>query len=327
MDRKSGPVYQRIVEEIRARIDSGELAAGSRLPSLRKLALEQGVSVGTARHVYDLLEQEGLIELRRGHGSFVALPLAEQDPEGRKERALRAIDAMIYELSSLGFSTREAQIFFELRLRQKEDATRPVRLATVADTPEERAILSEALDRLKGAGVHLISYRDVVTQPGRLKAGFDLVAAPAPLIGDLRRLVPEGLPLMPVALTLGYETAFACRRIPEGSRIGILTASEGFGQLIGRECAPLLPASGSIEYGSFGDCDRTRDFVHRQDVLLVSPDFSNLVETTELKLFRSHLLEGKTLIRAVFECDEGSLLYLGNAIELRYRALREFLPD
>lgn len=326
MDRKSEPVYKRIADALRSRIESGELAAGSRLPSLRVLALEEGVSVGTARHVYDLLEQEGIIELRRGRGSFVTLPLAQQDPEGRKERALRAIDTMIGELSSLGFSTREAQIFFELRLRQMEDSTRPVRLAVVAATPEERSILGEALEKMEGVGIHPISYSDLLSQPGRLRVGFDLVAAPAPLIGDLRRLVPEGLPLMPVALTLSHETAFACRRIPKGSRIGVLTASEGFGRLIQRECIDLLPDSGITEYGRFGDRDRTREFIRRQDVLLLSPNYSDLVETAELKLFRGRLLEGKTLVRVVFECDEGSLLYLGNAIELRYRALREFLP-
>ena len=51
---------------------SGELAAGMALPSVRRLAREQGVSTFTAAEVYNLLTAAGLVEARRGSGYFVA---------------------------------------------------------------------------------------------------------------------------------------------------------------------------------------------------------------------------------------------------------------
>jgi GntR family transcriptional regulator len=72
------PAYRRVGDEISARIKSGELAPGSRIPSERELALEQGISRMTARAAVDLLARCGLVERRERSGVFVARPKIEQ---------------------------------------------------------------------------------------------------------------------------------------------------------------------------------------------------------------------------------------------------------
>jgi len=57
---------------LRALIRTGELGAGERLPSFRRLAEWAGVNVGTVRAVYAALEDEGLVISRHGQGTFVA---------------------------------------------------------------------------------------------------------------------------------------------------------------------------------------------------------------------------------------------------------------
>lgn len=57
---------------LRALIRTGELRAGERLPSFRRLAEWAGVNVGTVRGVYEGLEDEGLVVSRHGQGTFVA---------------------------------------------------------------------------------------------------------------------------------------------------------------------------------------------------------------------------------------------------------------
>ena len=324
-EEKERPVYQQIVAEIRDRIALGQLEAGSRLPSMRRFAQEKGVSLGTVRHVYALLEQEGLIELRRGQGSFIALPQSAGDLEGRKEMALDAIDRMIRDLTSLGFSIGEARIFFDLRLRQKEDATRPIRIAVVAATPEERSIIGASLDKMEATSAYRLSFNDVISRPERLAAGFDLIASPASLAGDLRPLAPDQVAVMPVAVTVSPQTQVQCRQVAGKQRLGILTVSQAFGPIIREACLGFLPP-GPVEEGRFGDLERTSAFIDRQDLLLLSPNYANLVETGELALLRAAEAQGKTLIRTHFDCDQGSLLYLGQAISERYRELRGFFP-
>ena len=68
------PAYQRIQSIIRKRIDSGQLLPGDAVPSERDLAKVHHVSLMTARHALAFLEREGLVERRRGIGTFVAPP-------------------------------------------------------------------------------------------------------------------------------------------------------------------------------------------------------------------------------------------------------------
>src|SRR6478735_9997792 len=68
------PAYQRIQTAIRGRITSGELKPGDSVASERELARLHSVSLMTARHALAGLEQEGVVERRRGAGTFVAPP-------------------------------------------------------------------------------------------------------------------------------------------------------------------------------------------------------------------------------------------------------------
>ncbi len=68
------PSYKRIAERLKQGILRGDYRPGDALPSFRALAVEERVNPNTARHVYDLLESEGWIEIRHGAGTFVRPP-------------------------------------------------------------------------------------------------------------------------------------------------------------------------------------------------------------------------------------------------------------
>ena len=82
-DLSNEPLQGQIVRQIRAKILAGELAGGSDLPSIRKLASDQHVSVITVQRAYEALEHAGLIHSRRGKGFFVS----ELSRDGRKGMA------------------------------------------------------------------------------------------------------------------------------------------------------------------------------------------------------------------------------------------------
>jgi GntR family transcriptional regulator len=66
------PIGVQLAWALRTRIGDGEYSAGQRLPGLREMAEAIGVNLNTVRTVYQRLEHEGLIESRRGSGTFVA---------------------------------------------------------------------------------------------------------------------------------------------------------------------------------------------------------------------------------------------------------------
>ncbi|MEO8283157.1 MAG: GntR family transcriptional regulator [Pseudarthrobacter sp.] len=68
------PPYEQIRSQISALIATGALEAGSRLPTVRSLAADLGIAVGTVARAYKELEAVGLIESRRRNGTVVAAP-------------------------------------------------------------------------------------------------------------------------------------------------------------------------------------------------------------------------------------------------------------
>ena len=78
--RRNGlPAYQKIQRAIRQRIEAKQLKPGDAVSSERELAKIHNVSLMTARHALATLEREGIVERRRGAGTFVAPPRIQFD--------------------------------------------------------------------------------------------------------------------------------------------------------------------------------------------------------------------------------------------------------
>jgi GntR family transcriptional regulator len=65
------PLYQQLAEQLRREIDSGALGPGARLPSEPELSRRHRIGRPTVRQATELLVRRGLIERRRGAGTFV----------------------------------------------------------------------------------------------------------------------------------------------------------------------------------------------------------------------------------------------------------------
>ncbi|WP_141690842.1 winged helix-turn-helix domain-containing protein, partial [Pseudomonas sp. 1 R 17] len=70
------PKVQQIVEAFSQRIESGEWAPGSKLPSVRELTQTLGVSKFTLNEALDRLRGRNLLTSRQGRGYFVAMDSA-----------------------------------------------------------------------------------------------------------------------------------------------------------------------------------------------------------------------------------------------------------
>ena len=66
------PLYEQVEEKFRNLILIGALEPGSRMPSVRQLAMELSINPNTIQRAYMQLEQEGLIYPVKGKGNFVA---------------------------------------------------------------------------------------------------------------------------------------------------------------------------------------------------------------------------------------------------------------
>ena len=96
-NRSDAPIYRQIVDQLKAQIVDGTLAADEALPSIRALAKDLRISVITTKRAYDELEREGFLYTVAGKGSFVAA----RNRELLREEHLRAIEGHIAEAARL----------------------------------------------------------------------------------------------------------------------------------------------------------------------------------------------------------------------------------
>lgn len=75
------PLYLQVAHQIEGQIRKGALRVGDRVPSIRGLRRQQGVSVSTVLQAYFWLENQGWIEPRPQSGFYVRTPYAELPPE------------------------------------------------------------------------------------------------------------------------------------------------------------------------------------------------------------------------------------------------------
>lgn len=68
------PIYTRIVADVRARIASGELQPGDKLPSVTELRAQYDASNTAVRNAMLVLRSEGLVEGHQGKGVYVRRP-------------------------------------------------------------------------------------------------------------------------------------------------------------------------------------------------------------------------------------------------------------
>ena len=117
--RSPTPIYAQLDRSIRAAIATGALEAGVQLPTVRQLAVELSINANTVARVYAQLERDGILETRRGVGTFVREVPTPQAARSHRERELRElIKRFIGDAAMLGFTLPE--LLIQLRNEEKK---------------------------------------------------------------------------------------------------------------------------------------------------------------------------------------------------------------
>ena len=109
------PVYRQLIDQVRAGVASGTLAAGDQLPTVRQLAVDLAINPNTVMRAYRELELGGMLETHQGTGTFISDKKIEKKSSERErllghmasEFAARAgaagftLEELIYRMSEL----------------------------------------------------------------------------------------------------------------------------------------------------------------------------------------------------------------------------------
>ena len=103
--RDRTPIYAQLERGLRAAIATGRLRPGDQLPTVRQLAVELQVNANTVARVYSDLERAGVLETRRGVGSFISATPSQAHPPRQHERRLRAfVTRVLADADAAGFT-------------------------------------------------------------------------------------------------------------------------------------------------------------------------------------------------------------------------------
>jgi GntR family transcriptional regulator len=86
LDGRSGvPTYLQIVQQVRQAVRLGILRPGDQLPTVKEVVGDLAINANTVLKAYRELDHEGLVEGRRGMGTYVSSELPSRPPDEWKE--------------------------------------------------------------------------------------------------------------------------------------------------------------------------------------------------------------------------------------------------
>ncbi|MGJ0152816.1 GntR family transcriptional regulator [Streptomyces sp. CH8.1] len=187
-----------IADDLRHQISSGQLKAGTRLPSEAQLATRYLVSTATLRSALALLQGEGLVEKIHGSGNFVRRPLRKITYAG-------------------GGSTSATWTAFSALLRMTARTTNieaPSHLTTLLNVPPHSALTEVLFTTREGETPHGLAHIYVPHDlaPAAASLAEQIAVSPAelrPPLSEVQERVSARLPTQEEAMTLRISPSLA----------------------------------------------------------------------------------------------------------------------
>ncbi|MBS5522963.1 MAG: GntR family transcriptional regulator [Clostridiales bacterium] len=112
------PIYEQIVDQIKAQIVDGELCENDILPSVRTLSKNLKISALTVKKAYDNLEQEGFTVTVHGKGTYVKAVGRNLLLEEQRKEVEADLEMAIQKGRSCGLKDEEIRELFNLIMEE-----------------------------------------------------------------------------------------------------------------------------------------------------------------------------------------------------------------
>ncbi len=305
------PIYKQIADFLFAEISEGHIEKGAKLPTVRELAEQLGIAVGTIRRAYDELARLGGIEMKQGQGTFVVYE--KMTRESRKQKAMVTIDKLFSQLDELGFSSAEMDIFLDMKLRERARTQDDVRILLRCDSPELLHCVSEQIYALGGVDVYGQLIKSGAESEDFGSVSDIIVARRGMPVGQNERDRSVFVSLMP-----DLDMVARLAKLKEDEKVGAVAVCDTFlDEMLNilRRFAPNACLRG-ICNASANDVSR---FIRDKEVIFVPEGYATLFDSETCRAMENG---EATLLKCRIVMDEGSLFALSEKLGRIRREIR-----
>jgi len=115
-------VYEQIADQVRRFVATGDLAPGTKLPSVRQLAGNLGVNLNTVARAYRLLDEEGFLVIRSRAGVTVAAPTKKIESSAQT-KLLDQMRGILARLRQAGMTPDELMVVLRQEVQEMGGST------------------------------------------------------------------------------------------------------------------------------------------------------------------------------------------------------------
>ncbi|HEB09845.1 MAG TPA: GntR family transcriptional regulator [Spirochaetales bacterium] len=272
--RRGLPYYIQLKNYIKSRIESGAVENG-KLPPVRQVAHDFGVSVNTVLRAYDELGKEGMVTGAVGKGTFITTTPQELKRQTKHSLLRKIIEHSLEEALSLEFTIEEFQETAEDYIREKLELMQKINLSFIECNIEQINYFTDHLEldphiqRLPVLLDDLVKQKTVAID--KISKSDILVTSFHHLDEAREYLTHLNKPIIGINLEPEVTTLIEIAKISPESRLGIVTTSAQFGKII-REILENLDLNFmEILATNSRDGETVRSLVSQCNAVLVSP--------------------------------------------------------
>lgn len=272
------PIYQQIVDHIIEQIQTNELKQGDKLLPERDLAATLGVSRGTVKKAYEFLVTHQYAHSEQGSGTFVTATALRDKPVNTLS-AGESVNLMIDALKEKGFSAEEINLLVNVKLMNRLDGGDKLNIATVDCNPEALAIINRKFSYLSHANVMGFLLHDVMNFnfAREIFEDFDIIFTTTTHFNDLMQKMDFARgKIVKTVMTAHSETISKIVSIPDKTKVGVLTKTERFGEIIDYNMKKIgieLPPNSFITTKNLL-LETLEEFIEGKEFLIMPPLFT-----------------------------------------------------
>ena len=263
----------------------GTIPPGSRLPSVRALAEQLGVSPVTIGLVYRALGDRGVLVTRAGSGTFVRDDAILGDQVAQRLKTIRGmVDNLIRTATSFGISRAELQRLIAAQLDATDASGRTMRLAFVGNFPEATRDYVRALHPYvhgflaPGDTITALTMDDLSSSAAAIRTlrAADVTITLAHRLHEVRRYLPPDARTTVLDFIPSETTRTALAELPPGTRIGLVSTYGEFLTPLKLKVTAFAPHV-EVTRAAVIDSPHVDDVAHYSDVVIFTTGADDVV--------------------------------------------------